>query len=85
MQSLLDDLRALVSEQGRVVVSVCDPNFTFGGTSPEAQRDPSTGRAIRAQFRLAQDSARNRTRPVRCAPTGVPAPTRVHAGGFRRG
>ena len=39
MQRLLDDLRALVSEQGRVVVSVCDPHFTFGGTSPEARRD----------------------------------------------
>ena len=39
MQGVLDDLRALVSERGRVVVSVCDPNFTFGGTSPEARRE----------------------------------------------
>ena len=39
MQGLLHDLRALVSERGRVVVSVCDPNFTFGGTSPEARRE----------------------------------------------
>ena len=38
MQAVLDDLRALVSDGGRVVVSVCDPHFTFGGPSPEAGR-----------------------------------------------
>ena len=39
MRTVLSDLRALVSEQGRVVVTVCDPHFTFGGPSPEAERE----------------------------------------------
>lgn len=39
MRVVLSDLRALVSERGRVVVTVCDPHFTFGGPSPEAGRE----------------------------------------------
>ena len=39
MRAVLADLRALVSEQGRILVSVCDPHFTFGGPSPEAERE----------------------------------------------
>ena len=30
-QTVLGDLRTLVTERGRVVVTVCDPHFTFGG------------------------------------------------------
>ena len=40
---VLNDLRALVCEQGRVVVTVCDPHFTFGGPSPEAARELPPG------------------------------------------
>ena len=43
MRGILSDLRALVSEQGRVVVTVCDPHFTFGGPSPEAERELPPG------------------------------------------
>ena len=39
MREILNDLRALVSERGRVVVTVCDPHFTFSGASPEARRE----------------------------------------------
>ena len=39
MLAVLSELRALVSEQGRAVVTVCDPHFTFGGPSPEAERE----------------------------------------------
>ena len=38
MRAFLSDLRASVSEYGRVVVTVCDPHFTFGGPTPEADR-----------------------------------------------
>ena len=30
-RAVLDDLRTLVTERGRVIVTVCDPHFTFGG------------------------------------------------------
>ena len=43
MRGVLSDLRALVSGQGRVVVTVCDPHFTFGGPSPEAERELPPG------------------------------------------
>ena len=39
LRVVLSDLRASVSEYGRVVVTVCDPHFTFGGPTPEADRD----------------------------------------------
>ena len=50
MRALLDNLRALVSEGGRVLVSVCDPHFTFGGPSPEAGRDPPPGARYEDSF-----------------------------------
>ena len=43
LRGALNDLRALVCEQGRVVVTVCDPHFTFGGPSPEAARELPPG------------------------------------------
>ena len=43
MRAVLSDLRTLVCEQGRVVVTVCDPHFTFGGPSPEAERELPPG------------------------------------------
>ena len=43
MRGVLSDLRALVSERGRGVVTVCDPHFTFGGPSPEAERELPPG------------------------------------------
>lgn len=39
LRTILSDLRALVSERGRVIVTVCDPHFTFGGSTPEADHD----------------------------------------------
>ena len=39
MRAVLGDLRALVSGAGRVIVTVCDPHFTFGGPTPEAERE----------------------------------------------
>ena len=45
MRDILGSLRALVSDEGRVILTVCDPHFTFGGPSPEADRDiPSEAR-----------------------------------------
>ncbi len=38
-RTILSDLRNLVSESGRVLVTVCDPNFTFGASTPEAERE----------------------------------------------
>lgn len=38
-RTILSDLRNLVSDRGRVLVTVCDPNFTFGGSTPEADRE----------------------------------------------
>ena len=43
LRAVLGDLRALVSERGRVVVTVCNPHFTFGGSSPEADRELPPG------------------------------------------
>ena len=34
LRAVLRDLRALVTERGRVIVTVCDPHFTFGGPLP---------------------------------------------------
>ena len=41
--AVLGNLRALVSGAGRVIVTVCDPHFTFGGPSPEAERELPRG------------------------------------------
>ena len=38
-RAVLDDLRASVTDRGRVIVTVCDPHFTFGGLqAAEAER-----------------------------------------------
>ena len=38
-RAVLDDLRTLVADRGRVIVTVCDPHFTFGGLqAAEAER-----------------------------------------------
>ena len=65
MRGILSDLRALVSERGRVVVTVCDPHFTFGGPSPEAERELPPGaryedtfawrKTVRATGRMRRD------------------------------
>ena len=39
LRAVLGDLRAVVAEHGRVIVTVCDPHFTFGGPTPEADRE----------------------------------------------
>ncbi len=43
LRVILSDLRASVADQGQVVVTVCDPHFTFGGPSPEADRELPSG------------------------------------------
>ena len=43
LRGILGDLRATVHENGRVIVTVCDPHFTFGGPSPEADRELPPG------------------------------------------
>ena len=50
MRAVLADLRAAVTEQGRVVVTVCDPHFTFGGPSPEADRELPPGACYEETF-----------------------------------
>ena len=43
MRRILQDLRAAVAADGRVVVTLCDPHFTFGGPTPEADRELPPG------------------------------------------
>ena len=43
MRRILQDLRAAVAANGRVVVTLCDPHFTFGGPTPEADRELPPG------------------------------------------
>ncbi len=45
LRSVLNDLRTLVGDNGRVIVALCDPNFTFGGPTPlEDRRLPPNAR-----------------------------------------
>ena len=39
MRRILEDLRTAVAADGRVVVTLCDPHFTFCGPTPEAERE----------------------------------------------
>lgn len=63
LRAILSDLRASVTENGRVILAVCDPHFTFGGPSPEAERELSPGdedtfawrKMIRATDRVRRD------------------------------
>ena len=50
LRAILADLRASVAENGRVVVTVCDPHFTFGGPSPEADRELPPGARYETTF-----------------------------------
>ena len=50
LRAVLGDLRALVTEHGRVVVTVCDPHFTFGGPTPEADRELPPGARYESTF-----------------------------------
>ena len=50
LRAVLDDLRTLVTERGRVVVTVCDPHFTFGGPTPEADRELPPGARYESTF-----------------------------------
>lgn len=44
-RSVLNDLRILAGDNGRVIVALCDPNFTFGGPTPlEDRRLPPNAR-----------------------------------------
>ena len=38
-RAILENLRTAVAADGRVVVTLCDPHFTFCGPTPEAERD----------------------------------------------
>ena len=50
LRAVLDDLRALVTDRGRVIVTVCDPHFTFGGPTPEADRELPPGARYESAF-----------------------------------
>ena len=50
LRAILADLRASVAGHGRVIVTVCDPHFTFGGPSPEAERKLPPGARYEATF-----------------------------------
>ncbi len=50
LRAILSDLRASVTGNGRVIVTVCDPHFTFGGPSPEADRELPTCARYEATF-----------------------------------
>ena len=50
LRAVLADLHALVTERGRVVVTVCDPHFTFGGPTPEADRELPPGARYETTF-----------------------------------
>ena len=50
LRAVLGDLRASVTEHGRVIVTVCDPHFTFGGPSPEADRELPAGACYETTF-----------------------------------
>ena len=39
LRRILEDLRTTVAADGRVVVTLCDPHFTFCGPTPEAERE----------------------------------------------
>ena len=43
LRRILDDLRAAVAGDGRVVATLCDPHFTFCGPTPEAERELPPG------------------------------------------
>ena len=50
MRAILRDLRAAVAERGRVIVAVCDPHFTFGAPTPEADRELPPGACYESAF-----------------------------------
>ena len=43
MRRILQDVRAAVAADGRVVVTMCDPHCTLGGPTPEADRELPAG------------------------------------------
>ena len=63
LRAVLDDLRASVTEAGRVVLTVCDPHFTFGGPSPEA--DPMLPAGARYEHAFAWRKKMRATSRVR--------------------
>ena len=50
LRAILTDLRAAVAGHGRVIVTVCDPHSTFGGSSPEAERELPPSARYEATF-----------------------------------
>ncbi len=50
LQTILGDLRTLVTERGRVIVTMCDPHFKFGGSTPEADHDLPDGAQYESTF-----------------------------------
>lgn len=50
LRGILRDLRASVAQDGRVVLVVCNPHFTFGGPTPEASRELPDGAGYERSF-----------------------------------
>jgi len=48
--AVLHDLRRLVSQDGRVIVAVCNPSFTLGGDTPLQHREIPRGAAPERVF-----------------------------------
>ena len=48
--AILRDLRSLVTDGGRVIVTLCNPHFTFGGPTPEADRELPPGARYESRF-----------------------------------
>ena len=50
LRVVLRDLRASVAARGRAIIMVCDPHFTFGGPTPEADRELPPGARYESVF-----------------------------------
>ena len=50
LEAILRDLRSLVTDHGRVIVTICNPHFTFGGPTPEADRELPPGARYESRF-----------------------------------
>ena len=48
--AVLRDLRSLLTDGGRAIVTLCNPHYTFGGPTPEADRELPPGARYESPF-----------------------------------
>ena len=87
LRRILDDLRAAVAADGRVVVTLCDPHFTFCGPTPEAERELPPGARYEDTFvwhKTVRTSGRQRREVHRPEETLLAEFARVGLGEIRR-